>query len=122
MTASPIATADARELALRFVDAFNGRDEATLRDLVADDAELRTLSKAGLRGHDGLRTVLRTADERDLRLVPLGPPAVEPDADGVRVTLPIRELIGPDDIERTAELHVRDGRIVAFAVRPFIGS
>jgi ketosteroid isomerase-like protein len=122
MTASPTPTTDARELARRFVDAFNERDEATLRDLVAEDAELRTLSGPGLRGHDGLQTLLRTAAERDLRLVPLRPPAVERDGDGVRVTIPIRELIGPDDIERTAEIHVRDGRIVAFAVRPFIGS
>ena len=122
MTAIPTATTDARELALRFVEAFNERDEATLRDLVAEDAELRTLSEGGLRGHDGLRTLLRTAAERDLRLVPLRPPAVERDGDGVRVTMPIRELIGADDIERTAELEVRDGRIVAFAVRPFIGS
>jgi hypothetical protein len=35
------------------------------------------------------------------------------------VIVPIRELIGPDDVERTAELEVRGGRIVAFAVRPF---
>jgi hypothetical protein len=51
--------------------------------------------------------------------VPLRPPAVEREGEDVRVTLPIRELIGPDDIERTAEFDVRDGRIVAFAVRPF---
>ena len=122
MTASPIATANARELAQRFVDAFNERDDTTLRDLVAEDAELRTLSEAGLRGRDGLQTLLRAAAERDLRLVPFGPPDVERDADGVRVRMPIRELIGPDDIERTVEFHVRDGRIVAFSVRPFIGS
>ena len=122
MSAIPTATTDARELALRLVEAFNERDEARLRGLVAEDAELRTPGGGGLRGHDGLRTLLRTAAERDLRLVPLRPPAVERDGDGVRVTMPIRELIGPDDIERTAELEVRDGRIVAFAVRPFIGS
>jgi hypothetical protein len=122
MTASPTATADARELALSFVKAFNQRDEAALRDLVAEDAELRTLSGGGLRGHDGLRTLLRTAADRDLRLVPLRPAAVGRDGDVVHVTMPIRELIGPDDIERTAELDVRGGRIVAFAVQPFIGS
>jgi hypothetical protein len=122
MPASPTATTDARALALRFVEAFNARDEPALRDLVAEDAELRTLRGGGLRGHDGLGTLLRTAAERDLRLVPLRPPAVEGDGDGVRVTMPIRELIGPDDIERTVELEVRDGRIVAFAVRPFTGS
>jgi hypothetical protein len=35
------------------------------------------------------------------------------------VIVPIRELIGPDDIERTAEFEIVGGRIVAFAVRPF---
>ena len=122
MTVSPTATTDARELALRFVEAFNERDEAALRDLVAEDADLRTLSGGGLRGHDGLRALLRTAAERDLRLVPLRPPAAERDGDIVRVAMAIRELIGPDDIERTAQIDVRDGRIVAFAVRPFTGS
>jgi ketosteroid isomerase-like protein len=119
MTATDTATTDARELALRFVDAFNTRDAETLRALVADDAELRTLSGGALRGHDGLRTLLQTAEKRDLRLVPLRPLTADRDGSVVRVTVPIRELIGPDDIERRAEFDVRDGRIVAFAVRPF---
>jgi hypothetical protein len=119
MSASDSATIQARDLALRFVEAFNIRDAETLRDLVADDAELRTLSGNSLRGHDGLQALLEVAEERDLRLVPFRPPAAEPQGDDVRVIVPIRELIGPDDIERTAELEVRGGRIVAFAVRPF---
>jgi hypothetical protein len=36
----------------------------------------------------------------------------------VRLTMPVRELIGPDDIERIAEWEVRDGRVTAFSVRP----
>jgi ketosteroid isomerase-like protein len=119
MTATDAATTDAREIALRFVDAFNTRDTEALDNLVADDAELRTLSGGTLRGHDGLRIVLQTAEERELRLVPFRPPTVDRDGDVARVTIPIRELIGPDDIERKAEFEVRDGRIVAFAVRPF---
>jgi ketosteroid isomerase-like protein len=122
MTASQSATTDARELARRFVEALNERDEATLLDLAAEDIELRTLSGGALRGHDGLRTLLRTVAELDLHLVPLRPPAVVHDGDVDRVTVPIRELIGPDDIERAAELEVREGRIVAFAVRPFTDS
>jgi hypothetical protein len=122
MTATDTATSGARELALRFVDAFNLRDAETLRELFAPDAELRTVHGRSLRGHDGLRPLLEAADELDLRLVPLRAPTVERDGDALRVALPIRELIGPDDIERTAEFEIRDGRIVAFAVRPFAES
>jgi hypothetical protein len=119
MTATDTATSGARELASRFVDAFNRRDAEALRELFAADAELRTLSGRSLRGHDGLRPLLAAADKLDLRLVPFRAPAVEPHGDALQVTLPIRELIGPDDIERRAEFEVRDERILAFAVRPF---
>jgi ketosteroid isomerase-like protein len=119
MTATDTVTADAREIARRFVEAFNERDQETLRTLVAEDVELRTMSGGALRGHEGLDVVLRTAQERNLLLVPFRPPEAERDGDTVKVSVPIRELIGPDDIERRAEFEVRDGRVVAFAVRPF---
>jgi hypothetical protein len=119
MAASDTVTIRARELAQRFVEAFNIRDAETLRDLVAEDAEFRTLSGGSLRGCGGLRALLQTAEERNLRLVPFRPPTVAREGDNVRVVVPIRELIGPDDIERTAEFDVVGGRIVAFAVRPF---
>lgn len=119
MAATDSVTTDARELALRFIDAFNARDAESLRRLVAQDAEFRTMSGRVLHGHHGLGPLLEAADEYDLRLVPLHPPTAERDGDAVRVTVPLRELIGPDDIERRAEFEVRDGRIVAFAVRPF---
>ena len=119
MTATGTVTAEAREVARRFVDAFNARDAEALRRLVAPDAELRTLSGGALHGHDGLDALLRTAQERELRLIPLRPATVARDGDTVRVEVPIRELIGPDDIERKAQFELRDGRIVAFAVRPF---
>jgi hypothetical protein len=119
MAATDSLTTTARELALRFIDAFNTRDVESLRSLVGEDAELRTMSGRVLRGHDGLGPLLAGADEFDLRLVPLHPPTAERDGDVIRVTVPLRELIGPDDIERRAEFEVRDGRIVAFAVRPF---
>jgi hypothetical protein len=119
MTATDTVAVHASEIAQRFVEAFNIRDAETLRDVVADDAELRTLSGGSLRGHDGLRALLETAEERDLRLVPFRPPTVEREGDKARVIVPIRELIGPDDIERTAEFEIVGGRIVAFAVRPF---
>jgi ketosteroid isomerase-like protein len=120
MSATDTVTTRARELAQRFVDAFNARDAETLREIVADDAAFRALSGGSLRGHDGLRALLQTAEERDLRLVPLRrAPTVEHDGDKVLVKIPIRELIGPDDIERTAEFEVVGERIAAFAVRPF---
>jgi hypothetical protein len=119
MTAPETVTTAAREIARRFVDAFNARDAETLRALLGEDAELRTLSGGSLRGHDGLAALLRVAEDRDLRLVPFRAPSAERDGETVRVTVPIRELIGPDDIERTAEFEVRGGRVVAFAVRPF---
>ena len=119
MTATDTLTTSARELAMRFVNAFNIRDHDALRELVAEDAELRTLSGGGLRGHEGVATLLRTAEKRDLRLVPFRPPSADQDGDVLRVSVPIRELIGPDDIERAADFEIRDGRIVAFAIRPF---
>jgi hypothetical protein len=119
MAATDSLTTTACELALRFIDAFNTRDVEGLRRLVREDAELRTMSGRVLHGHDGLRPLLEAADEFDLRLVPLHPPTAEHDGETIRVTVPLRELIGPDDIERRAEFEVRDGRIAAFAVRPF---
>jgi ketosteroid isomerase-like protein len=119
MAAPDAVITHARELAQRFVEAFNLRDAAALRDLVAEDAEFRTLSGGSLRGYDGLRALLETAEQRNLRLVPFRPPTVAREGDSVRVVVPIRELIGPDDIERTAEFEVVGARIVAFAVRPF---
>ena len=119
MAATDSVTTTAREPALRFIDAFNTRDVESLRRLVREDAELRTMGGRVLHGHDGLGSLLEAADELDLRLVPLHPPTTERDGETIRVTVPLRELIGPDDIERRAEFEVRDGRILAFAVRPF---
>lgn len=119
MAATDSVTTGASELALRFIDAFNTRDVESLRRLVREDAELRTMSGRVLHGHDGLGPLLEAADEFDLRLVPLHPPTAERDGEMIRVTVALRELIGPDDIERRAEFEVRDGRILAFAVRPY---
>jgi ketosteroid isomerase-like protein len=118
MTATDTTT-EARETARRFIAAFNARDADVLRELVAPDAELRTVSGEALRGHDGLRALLDMAQERELRLVQFRPATVERRDGDVHVSVPLRELIGPDDIERSAEFEIRDGRIVAFAVRPF---
>src|SRR4051794_8850593 len=104
MTASPAVTQEAREVARRFIDAFNHRELDMLRELITDDTELRRLTGERLRGQDGLRTLLATADELGLELVPFRPATAERHDDAVRVRLPVRELIGPDDIERVVEI------------------
>jgi hypothetical protein len=119
---SDTATTGACELAERFIAAFNNRDRDVLRGLLAPDAALRTPTGGALHGYDGLDTLLRLAEDLDLRLQPFRTPQVEHQGDDVHVTVPIRELIGPDDIERTMELDITDGRIVGFAVRPFADS
>jgi hypothetical protein len=121
MTVSDVILHQALDVARRFIAAFNERDEATLRQLVADDAEFRKLDGGALRGEGALRALLAAAEARDLRLVPLRTGTVEEQPGGpVRVTVPVRELVGPDDIERTVEFDIRDGRISAFAVRPYV--
>lgn len=118
MDASGAATDDARDVARRFIDAFNARDLDALRELVTDDAELRRASGEPLHGQDGVRALIAAAEDMNLRLVPLRRASVEEQDGRARVRLPVRELIGPDDIERVAELEIRDGRVAAFAVRP----
>jgi hypothetical protein len=119
MPVSDTASTGARELAQRFIAAFNDRDLDGLRALMAPDATLWTLTGGALHGHEGLEALLRAAEDLDLRLQPFRTPHVERRGEDVRVTVPIRELIGPDDIERTMELDISDGRITGFAARPF---
>jgi hypothetical protein len=112
-------TQEALAVAERFVDAFNDRDLDALRELVADDAQLRRMDGGALVGHDGLRALVAAAQDLELRFVPFREGEVVEEDDTARVTLPVRELIGADDIERLAVFEIRDGRIVGFTVRPF---
>jgi len=112
------ATNDPRAVARRFIDAFDARDVDALLELVTDDVELRKLNGEALRGPDGVRTLLATAQDLDIRLVPFRGEEVERHDGHAHVTVPVRELVGPDDIERIVELEIRDGRVAAFAVRP----
>jgi ketosteroid isomerase-like protein len=121
MTVSEVVLHQALDVARRFIAAFNERDEETLRQLVADEAEFRKLDGDALHGQGALRALLAAAEDLDLRLVPLRTGTVEEQPGGVvRVSVPLRELVGPDDIERIAEFEIRDGRITAFAVRPYV--
>jgi limonene-1,2-epoxide hydrolase len=117
MTVTFAVTQEARTVARRFMEAFNARDLDVLRTLVTDDVELRPLTGETLRGIDGARALLDAAEDLDLRLVPLRAGTVEDDGGRIRVSVPARELIGPDDIERVLEFEIRDGRVAAFAVR-----
>jgi ketosteroid isomerase-like protein len=118
MEASGAGTQDARAVARDFIEALNGRDLDAMARLVADDAAFRTAGAELPRGQEGLRALVAAAEDVNLRLVPFRPPSAE-EVDGqVHVRLPVRELIGSDDIERVAEFEVRDGRVAAFAVRP----
>jgi ketosteroid isomerase-like protein len=115
---APGAATEALETARRFIDAFNERDVGALDALAADDIELRRVGGEPLHGRDGVRTLVTTAEELDIRLVPLRPSSADEQDGVVTVAQAVRELIGPDDIERRVELEIRDGRVVSFAVRP----
>jgi hypothetical protein len=110
---------DARALARRFIEAFNERDLDTLRELITDDAEFRTVDGSALRGHDGLKTVVLAAQDLDVKLVPIRQAQIDERDGALDLRQPVRELIGPDDIERIAEFQIRDGLVAAFWVRPF---
>jgi ketosteroid isomerase-like protein len=120
MTLTQAVAQDARTVARDFIDAFNARDLEALQELVAPDVQLRTSSGEALRGDDGLRALLKAAQEFDVLLVPYRGPEVEEADGGVRVRIAVHELVDPhrDEIERVAEFDVRDGRIAAFAVQP----
>lgn len=118
MTATQAMTDEARAIARRFIEAFNARDEEALRELVAENAEFRRPRGEALRGAEGVQALLAAARDADVRLVPLRGESIEEQDGTVRLTMRVRELIGPDDIERVAEWEVRDGLVTAFSVRP----
>jgi hypothetical protein len=118
MPASETVTQDARAVARRFLDAFNARDREALRALVTEDAEFRRPRDEVLRGPEGAGKLLAAAEDLDLRLVPFRDATVDEQDGRIRVAMPVRELIGPDDIERVAEFEIRDGHIAAFAMQP----
>jgi hypothetical protein len=105
---------------LLFLDAFNERDWEAMRGLIADDVELRTVDGRQWRGVDGARELLETAEQKQWRLLPLrrGQHAEER-GDSVWVEMRLRELIGPDDIERLADFQIQDRRVKSFALRPW---
>jgi SnoaL-like protein len=106
---------DGVELARRFIEAFDARDVEGLRALIGEDTEFRNRNGKSFRGHDGVRDLVRAAEDADLFLSrSIGEPRVEDG--GARVLMPIRILVGRDDMGATAAFEIRDGRIAAFEV------
>jgi ketosteroid isomerase-like protein len=117
MGATDTVTQDARATVRRFIDALNARDPDALCGLITDDARMRLLTGPEHAGPAGARALIAAIETRGLRFVPLRRETVEGHGGAVHVRLPVRELIGPDDIERIAEFEIRDGRVAAFAIR-----
>src|SRR4051812_18794984 len=93
----------------RFVDAFNARDLDGLRALITEDAEFRNRNGKSFTGWDGARDVLTAAEDARLTLVPVGAEQAEDD----RVTLPVKVVLGRDELHGNAVFEVRDGKIAA---------
>lgn len=109
-----IDTGAPAELARRFMEAFNARDLDGVRALVTEDAEFRNRTGRSFRGYDGVRDVLRAAEDAALTLARAGEESI--DGGGGRVTVPVHVQLGRDRLPGTAVFEVRDGRIAAFEV------
>jgi hypothetical protein len=119
----PVRQQDAIHDALLFLDAFNERDFDAMRGLISDGVEVRTADGRTWRGVEGARELLATAAEKQWRLVPLRRRQhAEERGDSVWVELRVRELIGPDDIERIADFEIQDRRVKSLALRPMATS
>jgi ketosteroid isomerase-like protein len=113
-TARSSVAGDVAELTRRFTEALNARDLETLRALVTDDIEFRKAQGGKtLRGDDGVKSLIAAAADADLRLIREGEERVEENG---RVAVPVRVMVGRDDLGGTALFEVRDGKIAAFEV------
>jgi ketosteroid isomerase-like protein len=113
---TPDVSSGARALARRFIEAFNERDFGALREMIIEDAEFFEVDGTAMLGEDGLRAILLGAEDAEVKLVPIHEPEVEERDGDLDLRQPVRELIGPDDIERVAEFRIRDGHVSAFWV------
>jgi hypothetical protein len=116
MTENAQIGADVASIARRYIGALNMRDLDAMTAALADDVEFRTRDGRTLRGYDGARTLLRAAEDTNLRLEPEDDPQVGDDG---RVTVPVTVVTGPGDrIRGTAAFAIRDGRIAEFEIQP----
>jgi ketosteroid isomerase-like protein len=97
-----------------FTEAFNARDLATARGLMSDDIEFRGPNGSKLRGEQAAREVFDAAKRFDVVVVRTGPEEIRHDDAVTRVLVPIRELVGKDELFRTAEFELRDLRVAGF--------
>jgi hypothetical protein len=102
------------ELARRFIEALNARDVDGLRALVTDYVEFRNRQGRSFHGHDGVRDVVRAADDASVLLTRAGDEHVEDG--GERVSVPVNVVVGRDKIAGTAVFDVRDGKVAGFEV------
>jgi SnoaL-like protein len=97
-----------------FTEAFNARDLETARGLISDDIEFRGPNGSELRGIDAARQVFDAAERFDVLIARTGPEEIRPDDPGIRVEVPIRELVGKTELFRTAEFELHNLRITTF--------
>ena len=97
-----------------FTEALNARDLETMRALVADDVEFRTRDGRALKGYDGLDVVVKAVLDTDLLLARRG---AERQGDGSgRVTVPMRVLVGKNELSGTAVFEGSDGKVGLFSL------
>jgi ketosteroid isomerase-like protein len=104
------------EVARRFLDALNARDEDLLLTLVTDDVEFKTHHGESLTGLDATLPLVKTGAAADLHYAREGPEQVREEGDRTLVSMPVRIFIGRDHLRGTAEFTVRDGKVASFEV------
>ena len=97
-----------------FTEALNARDFEAARALVSDDVELRGPNNSALRGRSGASELLEAAAHIDLVVVRTALEELDEDDGGLRVTVPIRELIRREELFRTVVFRVHDGAITGY--------
>jgi ketosteroid isomerase-like protein len=97
-----------------FTEAFNARDVDAAHGLMSDDIEFRGPNGSKLRGKEAAREVFEAARRFDVVVVRTQPEEVRDGESGTRVLVPVRELIGGDELFRTAAFDLRDLRVSAF--------
>jgi ketosteroid isomerase-like protein len=97
-----------------FTEAFNARDLEAARGLMSDDIEFRGPNGSELRGEEAAREVFDAAQRFDVIVVRTQAEEIREDDPVVRVSVPVRELVGKDELFRTAEFELRGFRVAAF--------
>jgi ketosteroid isomerase-like protein len=99
-----------------FTEAFNARDLEAARGLMSDDVEFRGPNGSKLRGEDAAREVFDAARRFDVIVMRTDAEELRDGDEDLSATVlvPVRELVGGDELFRTAEFELRDYRVTAF--------